>query len=392
MSLTAQIKFTQGLLTAPAGTALIGRVDEEVLCENGDNTGVTSWTWELVSVPIESSLVPGILSVTSTVTFTPDAVYGYLIKLTVSDGFNTVADERVLGIADDKGWLLPAYNPNPFGRTDAHNFTGQIRGWAGPEVMTGPDGEVLLLDGILKSIATGSLPEGHEVGDVPLFTGTVYVAEQLTEDYIQPAFTVGITASVPLVEVGQVVVTPGFTGAYTPGPPTLPSESLTLTDNYGSAPKNVKGSPYAFTSNESFHRATYGGSVIFTLTGVKGVTIPITRQDTCSVTWVQKVYWGVSVVPGVYDQAFIKGLATGLITTTRNRSFTVTAGENEYIYYAYRKAYDAGGDPSFWIGGFEGGFDKIGDISVTNNYGFAELYTLWKSTQGWLGLTTVTVS
>lgn len=392
MSISALIKFTQELLTAPAGTALIGRVGTEVLCENGDNTGVTTWSWELVSVPIESSIVPGILSATSTATFTPDAVYGYLVKLTVSDGFNTAEDERVFGIADDKGWLIPAFNPNPFGKADAHNFEGQIRGWAGPEVLTGPDGEVLLLDGIIKNIATGSLPAGHVVGDVPLYAGTEYVAEQLTADYIQPAFTVDIVASVPLVEVGQVIVTPGFTGTYTPGPPSLPSESLFLTDNYGSAPKNVKSSPYTFTSDASLHKANYGELVTFTLTGVKGVTIPITRYDTCSITWVQKVYWGVSTIPGVYDQAFIKGLATGQVTTTRNRSFTVTAGTHDYIYYAYRKAYDSGGDPKFWIGGFEGGFGKIGDISVTNNYGFTELYTLWKSSQEGLGLTTVTVT
>lgn len=69
-------------------------------------------------------------------------------------------------------------------------------------------------------------------------------------------------------------------------------------------------------------------------------------------------------------------------------TFTETAGEGEYIYYL---------DPilsheaEFYQGGFQGGFEELGTIDITNAYGYTTSYRVWKSVQQYLGRTTVEV-
>ena len=67
----------------------------------------------------------------------------------------------------------------------------------------------------------------------------------------------------------------------------------------------------------------------------------------------------------------------------------MTAGTNEYIYWIQREAL---GTPTFMVGGFEGGFSKVGDVSWQNARGFTENYDVWRSDNHSLGSTTVTVS
>lgn len=223
--------------------------------------------------------------------------------------------------------------------------------------------------------------------EVLLFDGTKYIPTLLTQDMILPAFAIssfGVTPS--LAEVGQSVATPPFTASYTL-PPDVAANSVVLTDDAGSAPKDVTATPNAFTSNGTFMRNAYGLSYTFTVTAKKGASIKVALAP---ITWTQRVYWGVAAVPGAYDAAFIHSLASNALATSRARSFTVTAGVGQKIYYAYRAGY---GDASFTVNGFSGGFFKAAAaVSVTNAFGFVENYMVWESDNPNLGLTTVGVS
>ena len=86
MAVAALIKFTQGALTAAAGVALVGLPAVAVTCSNGNDAGVTTWDWTLLSVPIGSALVPGLVGSTAAVTVTPDVSGCYRMQLTVTDG------------------------------------------------------------------------------------------------------------------------------------------------------------------------------------------------------------------------------------------------------------------------------------------------------------------
>ena len=104
------------------------------------------------------------------------------------------------------------------------------------------------------------------------------------------------------------------------------------------------------------------------------------------ISFLNGIYWGVSDATE-YDNSFIKSL-TKQLSDSRARTFTVNATNNQHIFYCIPSRL---GTPSFSVGGFSGGFDKVKTILFENNSGFAENYDIWKSTNSNLGNTTVKV-
>lgn len=80
--------------------------------------------------------------------------------------------------------------------------------------------------------------------------------------------------------------------------------------------------------------------------------------------------------------------AAGELATNRNKSFTVTAGDGQHIYYAIPASF---GTPRFFVGGFEGGFSLLKTFDHVNASGATVSYAVWKSTNAGLGATTVEV-
>jgi hypothetical protein len=201
-----------------------------------------------------------------------------------------------------------------------------------------------------------------------------------TGDMILPAFVPTLSGGV-FVEVGQAVATPAFTATYTASP-----DSVILTDDQGSSPKDVSSTPTSFTSNGTFTKNTYGATATFTITAGKDL---VSKTSTTTFTWVQKVYWGVSSAVGPYDSTFIQGLAHSVLTDTRSRTITDTLGASDHLYYAVRTALS---DPAFSCFGEVGGFERIAqNVSVTNAHGFTENYNVYRTTQTDLATITVTV-
>lgn len=100
-------------------------------------------------------------------------------------------------------------------------------------------------------------------------------------------------------------------------------------------------------------------------------------------------YYGVGTVSAAndVDDAFVQGL-TKQLTSGRTGSFTVTANEGQYIYFAIPASF---GTPVFYVGGFEGGFDLLKTFDYTNSVGHSETYNVYKSTNAGLQQTTVEV-
>jgi hypothetical protein len=205
----------------------------------------------------------------------------------------------------------------------------------------------------------------------------------LTPDDICPAFAVGLTlfgGSNP-VEVGESVISPLFNAMYSNGTPTFAE----LTDNDGNPAQNVLALPNPITRPHTYVETANNASVVFTLTANTGGP---NKLSTVPLVWSPRVYWGTGVAGGS-TEAFIEALANNSLASSRARTFTVTPGATEKIYYAYPASYGAG---TFVIGGFEGGFLPSTTISVTNAFGVTQSYLLYESTLVGLGTTTVQVS
>ena len=99
-------------------------------------------------------------------------------------------------------------------------------------------------------------------------------------------------------------------------------------------------------------------------------------------------YWGVSNSSTTYDSNFINTFSKEL-SSSRGKTFTVNCGADQHIYYCIPTSF---GTPTFTVGGFSGGFNKVSTIQFVNIYGHTESYDIYKSTNNNLGNTTVVVS
>jgi hypothetical protein len=112
----------------------------------------------------------------------------------------------------------------------------------------------------------------------------------------------------------------------------------------------------------------------------------VAKTSILNLSFLNKIYYGKAVV-GTVNSAFVLAL-TGELKSNRTKSFSLTTGASEYIWFASPVAY---GLPSFKTNGFNGGFDLNTTFSFTNASGHAESYYVFRSTNENLGLTAVDV-
>lgn len=112
-----------------------------------------------------------------------------------------------------------------------------------------------------------------------------------------------------------------------------------------------------------------------------------TAQKSTTISFVAGNYYGKSSITDTesINNAFILGLTKRLSTNIKTK-FTVTAGAGEYIYYAFPAT---NADPTFSVGGFDGGFDLVKTFEFQNASGHTESYKVFRSTNPGLGETTV---
>lgn len=129
------------------------------------------------------------------------------------------------------------------------------------------------------------------------------------------------------------------------------------------------------------------GTTMFTLEAEDEKGSISTKRSTIS--FVNGIYYGKSSLYSIekITSDFILSLTKSL-SSTFNRTFTVNTGEDEYIYFSYPTSM---GKPSFYVGGFEGGFEYLGTFDFTNSKGYTENYTVYVSSNANLGNTTVEV-
>lgn len=169
--------------------------------------------------------------------------------------------------------------------------------------------------------------------------------------------------------------------------------ATTVTWNLNKDPKTIKikfGSEAEETLEIDVRSKEYTGK---TVTSNTIITLTVTDERDAVVTksvtiaFQPKVYWGVSNKSSL-ESGDILTLASSALAGSRARTFSVNAGEGEYIYYAIPSSF---GTPTFNVGGFDGGFTKVGTISHQNASGYTQNYDVWKSVNPSLGQTGVTV-
>lgn len=109
-----------------------------------------------------------------------------------------------------------------------------------------------------------------------------------------------------------------------------------------------------------------------------------------SATIINYLYYGITLKTDTFTEADIEGLANSEVTNDNTQTWdSVTAGVGEYLLFAFPTRL---GTVTFYVGGFEGGFEDPETVSVTNVNGYPEDYYVWRSTNSNLGATVVVTS
>lgn len=112
-------------------------------------------------------------------------------------------------------------------------------------------------------------------------------------------------------------------------------------------------------------------------------------SKTATLTFTNKVKYGVAAAPGTINDTFLNGLSTKTLSTGKISTFSVDAGTNQYIWYALPTSY---GTCTFTVGGFTGGFTKVAQFNHTNESGATVEYRVYRSDNVNLGVQTINVS
>ena len=200
-------------------------------------------------------------------------------------------------------------------------------------------------------------------------------AQQAFDELLYTAPSIISFTSVPSVreyEIGSVIIAPvTFNWSLNK---TVVSQVIS---DIGNIPVGTFTAQYntSITSNKTF-----------TLTVSDNKNNTATKSITFSFLYPK--YYGAVVEPDVYDNDFILNLSGYRLASSRNGTFNVNAGTNEYIYFCIPIKW---GTPTFNVGGFDGGFFKVAEINFTNNSGHTEPYSIWRSDNLSLGSQSVTV-
>lgn len=108
-----------------------------------------------------------------------------------------------------------------------------------------------------------------------------------------------------------------------------------------------------------------------------------TATKTTSINFYNRIRYGAAA-----DYTEL-ALSDGVLSNTKGRTFTATAGEGQYIWYMLPKWLGA---CSFKVGNFDGGFRLLKTELLANASGYTEEYYIYRSDNAALGETTVTVA
>lgn len=156
------------------------------------------------------------------------------------------------------------------------------------------------------------------------------------------------------------------------------SQTITLawTLNKQATSQNINGAPV--TGNTKQYTGVTTGTT-YTLNVSDGQT---SASKSVSVSFANRIYYGAAA-----DLTTVTAL-TSLLSNNPERTITVDAGTGQYIIYAIPARL---GEVTFFVSGFEGGFEEPEEQILTNNSGYQETYKIYRSTRAGLGETTIDI-
>lgn len=204
----------------------------------------------------------------------------------------------------------------------------------------------------------------------------VYNKEESDAKYALETEAVDIRARLDALEYKSIVI-----NSFAAAPPVSEigsSQTITLAWSLSktATEQNINGSPVTGNSKQYTGVTT---NTSYTLNVSDGQT---SASKTAYVTFANRIYYGAAA-----DLTTVTSLSS-VLSNDPERTITVDAGADEYIIYAIPARL---GDVTFFVSGFEGGFEDPVEQTLTNQSGYQETYKVYRSTRAGLGETTIDI-
>jgi hypothetical protein len=402
-----------------------------VVVTNNDNSGVTSWIYELVGKPAKSTLLLGVLPgeptplpAGSTTKFTPDVEGTYKVRLRVNgsiidEGLSAVLYQpsqmreplvgEQLGWNTQEGWARALKDVFEKLNWYAHSGTkpaaavehyGKV--W---HTLHGTDDlfEVCVkVGGVYQWVSllggggggTYSTPYPTQVPHGGIPAGRSYVNEPISNvlthilfPYQYPAFTsFGISGQAGILEVGDSI--PGSVlfvwGTSWSGNVVISTPYIRIRDITNAL---ILGIDLTNDGNEAIVmpgaiQKTAPGTHTFRIEGINNRPAPgpdvFTRDATY--TWYWRLFYGIASTDTLPDETAIEALAGSLLTNTAAREYAFGAGAAQYKYLAFPDGFTI---PTTWTDKSTSlnvpFINQAGTVSVQNGFGQTKLYRVQRS-------------
>lgn len=236
----------------------------------------------------------------------------------------------------------------------------------------------------------GDLPMPGVDGAVLISQSNAWEVRQLTQDDIQPGFSIagfaGGGSYVSVKELGDTLVNPSFTASYSRLP-----QTVTIDDGSGPISLSSPFTSFAYSGGhaKSYTKTTINDFVNWLLTAVQGTS----KTANVRTTWEPRAFFDAAI-PGTFNAAFISALTGQALEGSFGRTIAFgNPGGTKKLYYAFPTAFGA---PTHFIDtstGFDFGFVKVASaVSVTNGFGIVTTYDVWASVNFVNNPTTIAVS
>lgn len=181
-------------------------------------------------------------------------------------------------------------------------------------------------------------------------------------------------------ERGEIVTNPTLTWSLNKTPKSLKIDGEDITPLTATS-KSYTGLSIKWDSGKTW-------TLTVTDTDPSGATV--TKTATTSITFANWIYYGV-LNSTTITEAQIEGLSGSVLSNSKSREVTYSAGAGEYLWYCLP---DRLGACSFVDKGtgFAAALDDLGTIEVTNGSGYKENYRIYRSTFAGLGDLTIKIS
>ena len=314
---------------------------------NSDKTDATEIGGASVETPIETISVNGVI-------VEPDENKNINIEL---PEFEILTDEDVfeaLGMSEEELENLATIISDEEVRTDKTYSSSKIY----EEI------EKLKNQGGLGGDA---VDVGYENESFPDYTNVDLALDALFAKvyYVKPTCTLSASPTGSTFEMGTVISAP-ITFTWTTNKDVT---TQTLTD--------------CALDDNTVRTATYETDI----TTDKTFTLSISDGEnsaTSSVSYkfLDKIHFGNSVEPAIYDSAFILGLANGKLASSNKATYSFNCGDGEYAYFATPTSMKV---TSAWVNGFQADLEEVAILDHTNASGYTSSYAITRFRNASLG-------